>query len=89
MNLKQLYTRLDRITRIDKLDAFISVASEFRYFNLEEAAMKKSIELQGKNPSNNPQTIVVGKRRASKSVPAVSKQTIPETPKILRRLIEF
>lgn len=89
MSMKQLYTRLDRITRIDKLDAFISVASEYPYYALQQAAKNKLIELQDKDPRNNFQSIVIEKRRVSKPASVVPKQTITEAPKILRRLIEF
>jgi len=56
MTLSKCYTRLDRITKSDKLREFISMAGEFKYWDLQEKAKAKLNVLLGK-PAETPRMV--------------------------------
>lgn len=50
MDGRQLYTRLNRITKIDKLELFILLAREYHYDRLVHLASQKLNILRGTKP---------------------------------------
>lgn len=53
LNLKQLFVRLNKITKQDKLERFIRVAGEFGYVTLMTAGLTRYEELFKKQFSQN------------------------------------
>ena len=93
MTVAQLYTRLGRIAKEDKLRKFIAVAKEFGYSDLAAAGNRKLNKLNGigQQPAwrNLPPAAapVVSKRPDPKPPP--KPLDLPRSDQPLKRLIEF
>lgn len=84
MTQEQLLTRLGRITKIEKLENFISVARLYKYNFLVERAKEKLAQLE------NPGQKVISKPTAKiqKQVKTKTIEKIPD-PKPLKRALSF
>lgn len=76
MNIKQLYSRLNKITKPDKLRLFIVMAGECGVFELRRAAEKRLQQITGTKP------VLPIKAK-------IAKETKPWIQEPLRRAIEF
>lgn len=87
MTMKQLYTRLNRITDPAKLQKFIIVAEECLYFPLQMEAKKRLSQLV----FNRVATIQAMQNPIPKKpkLPVKQVKTKVETPVVLRRHLEF